>query len=273
MRHFAAVAAVCTATVRLAQSVDATSRSAILKAHNDYRSLVARGQLRGFPPAADMQELLWDDHPARVAQAHAELCQFAHDDANNRCTRRFDVAGQNIAISTSTGAGLAATDLRLVIWAKSRYVGCGFTYYHYAGGVGWPYKQLYTCKYGPSGNYRGKPVYQEGPCVSSWHQPQQRHWPLQRRDEKRPSLLPYLRPMWGTPSLGLAWLHEALCRTLHPPATTVPASRRGQPGQSSGPDPSTWQEKGAVCYSKFETPEQIQKQGAWRSTSEAGCTQ
>lgn len=49
-----------------------------------------------------------------------------------------------------------------VIWAKSRYVGCGYTYYHYTGGVGYPYKQLYTCNYGPSGNYRGKPVYQEG---------------------------------------------------------------------------------------------------------------
>ncbi|XP_077561574.1 scoloptoxin SSD976-like [Haemaphysalis longicornis] len=205
------------------RGVDATSRSAILKAHNDYRSQVARGQLRGFPPAADMQELLWDDHPARVREceavhvrsalsldeliscimdaklqkaAHAELCRLAHDDVANRCTRRFDVAGQNIAISTSTaplGApvwppqifdwfnesweypssrvkafqsgglrGRMVGHFTRVIWAKSRCVGCGFTYYPYAGGVGYPYKQLYTCNYGPPGNYRGKPVYQEG---------------------------------------------------------------------------------------------------------------
>ncbi|XP_077561579.1 scoloptoxin SSD43-like [Haemaphysalis longicornis] len=178
------------------RGVDAASRSAILKAHNDHRSQVALGNLAGFPPAADMQELLWDDGLAKGAQAHAELCQFAHDDTNNRCTRRFDVAGQNIAISTSTaplGApvwpppifdwfnesweypssrvkafqsgglrGGMIGHFTQVIWAKSRYVGCGYTYYHYTGGVGYPYKQLYTCNYGPSGNYRGKPVYQEG---------------------------------------------------------------------------------------------------------------
>ncbi|KAH9377376.1 CRISP/Allergen/PR-1-like [Haemaphysalis longicornis] len=40
----------------------------VLKMHNDFRSKVALGQLRGFRPAADMQELVWDDELAEVAQ-------------------------------------------------------------------------------------------------------------------------------------------------------------------------------------------------------------
>ncbi|XP_077561568.1 CRISP/Allergen/PR-1-like [Haemaphysalis longicornis] len=76
--------------------VDAAARSEILKVHNNYRSQVALGQLNGYPPAADMQELLWDDDLARVAQAWAEQCERKHDPGIDRCTRRFQAVGQNL---------------------------------------------------------------------------------------------------------------------------------------------------------------------------------
>ncbi|XP_054932969.1 CRISP/Allergen/PR-1-like [Dermacentor andersoni] len=48
--------------------VDDIQRSLILKLHNDYRSRIARGNVTGFKPAADMQELLWDSDLEYVAQ-------------------------------------------------------------------------------------------------------------------------------------------------------------------------------------------------------------
>lgn len=52
----------------VASGVSAAERTLILKIHNDFRSQVAQGRLPGFPAAADMQELLWDDEMADVAQ-------------------------------------------------------------------------------------------------------------------------------------------------------------------------------------------------------------
>lgn len=60
------------------RGVDASSRSAILKAHNDLRSQVALGNLPGFPAAADMQELLWDDGLAKGAQVYHRPLQLGY---------------------------------------------------------------------------------------------------------------------------------------------------------------------------------------------------
>ncbi|XP_077534501.1 scoloptoxin SSD976-like [Haemaphysalis longicornis] len=191
----------------ISRGVDAAARAHILKLHNHYRSLVAKGQLPGFAPAADMQELLWDDDLTEVAQAHAELCtdtqgtgRLKHD--NDRSTTTFPDVGQNLASSSSSvispldwddsvkrwfneykyyppnrvaafdqsGISNAIGHFTQVIWAKSRYVGCGYLQYYVPNSI---YKdvKLYTCNYGPAGNYQRRPLYQEGRTCSACPQP------------------------------------------------------------------------------------------------------
>ncbi|KAH7982486.1 hypothetical protein HPB52_005293 [Rhipicephalus sanguineus] len=58
-----------------------------LRRHNKLRSLIAMGRLKGFKPAANMYELVWDDELAEVAQALADQCgDMMHDNANGRFT-------------------------------------------------------------------------------------------------------------------------------------------------------------------------------------------
>ncbi|XP_077534507.1 venom allergen 5-like [Haemaphysalis longicornis] len=191
----------------ISRGVDAAARARILELHNDYRSLVAKGQLQGFPPAADLQELLWDEELAEVAQAHAELCtdtqgvgKLEHD--IDRSTTTFLKVGQNLAGSASSainpvdwddsvktwfneytnyppnrvaaydqsGISKAIGHFTQVIWERSRYVGCGYLQYYVPNSI---YKdvKLYTCNYGPAGNSLGLPVYQEGRTCSACPQP------------------------------------------------------------------------------------------------------
>ncbi|XP_050047308.2 uncharacterized protein [Dermacentor andersoni] len=184
--------------------VNSTERALILKLHNDFRGQTALGKLPGFSTAADMQELLWDDELEYVAQAHASLCttpdgDLKHDDVKSRFTSRFEKTGQNLAwIGRSNykeGAnwtwamdGWFTKEYPLypprgvvefapvknakighftqIIWAKTRYVGCGYVYYN-VDGARYPHMRQYTCNYGPSGNYKGKRIYQEGPTCSA----------------------------------------------------------------------------------------------------------
>ncbi|KAH6932401.1 hypothetical protein HPB50_005313 [Hyalomma asiaticum] len=186
--------------------VDAAQRALIVNRHNEHRSEVAQGRLRGFPAAADMQELLWDDEIAQVAQAHASLCTpptgdiLQHDKHEDRFTSQFQTTGQNLAwdgqsypvngpnwtfaidewyveykhypaqyVRQFPGAGRTAMPtghFTQVIWAKTRYIGCGYVYYTVPGAQ-FPYMRKYTCNYGPSGNYRRRSVYQEGATCSA----------------------------------------------------------------------------------------------------------
>jgi len=86
----------------LARGVTPQEIQEILEVHNRYRSQVALGlETRGKPGpqagAANMRELIWDAELAKVAQAHADQCRFAHDCTNCRKVERFDV-GQNLYI-------------------------------------------------------------------------------------------------------------------------------------------------------------------------------
>ncbi|XP_077534509.1 venom allergen 5-like [Haemaphysalis longicornis] len=176
----------------ISRGVDAAARARILELHNDYRSLVAKGQLQGFPPAADMQELLWDEELAEVAQAHAELCKHADvsrggtklagsassaispvdwDDSVKMWFNEYtDYPANRVASYDQSGISNAIGHFTQVIWAKSRYVGCGYLQYYVPNSI---YKdvKLYTCNYGPAGNSLGLPVYQEGLTCGACPQP------------------------------------------------------------------------------------------------------
>ncbi|XP_077484485.1 CRISP/Allergen/PR-1-like [Amblyomma americanum] len=181
-------------------------RLLILKTHNDYRSMVALGKLHGFPPAANMARLVWDEELASVAQAKAEQCTSAHgevnhDDWRDRFTTRFNGTGQNLAVR---GRNFPFTspdwpsrikewfieyedyplEQRLefrvpahskpmighftqLVWAKTSYVGCGFVEYSIIGAVKLTHMQLYVCNYAVMGNVFRRPLYQEGPACSA----------------------------------------------------------------------------------------------------------
>lgn len=53
----------------------------IVDTHNNFRNLIASGNETrlGFPSAANMLKMEWDNELAYVAQAHANQCKFEHD--------------------------------------------------------------------------------------------------------------------------------------------------------------------------------------------------
>ncbi|XP_054918087.2 venom allergen 5-like isoform X2 [Dermacentor andersoni] len=153
-----------------------------LRRHNKLRSLVAMGRLRGYKPAANMYELVWDDELAEVAQALADQCgDMMHDRADARFTRRFRLTGQNLASERRSNdvrkiGSLGFVDtwfkehrdyppyqvkhfepsfgrrptghFTQVIWADTRYLGCGFTMFRMKGDLSvMPYQKHYVCNY------------------------------------------------------------------------------------------------------------------------------
>ncbi|XP_049519748.1 adhesive plaque matrix protein-like [Dermacentor silvarum] len=54
-----------------------------------------------------------------------------------------------------------------VIWAKTRFVGCGYVYYNVDMKADFPHMKQYTCNYAPTGNYVGEPIYKQGPTCSA----------------------------------------------------------------------------------------------------------
>ncbi|KAH6932235.1 hypothetical protein HPB50_003759 [Hyalomma asiaticum] len=186
------------------KGVSRAERGLILKAHNYYRSMVATGKLDGFPPAANILHLLWNDELASVAQAKAEQCTdgrgtLRHDAPEDRFIAEFNNTGQNLAFRRSSmpfngtdwpaqikawfdgyihyspsdvNSFEAATDISAghftqIVWATVRYVGCGYVDYTVAGVTVMPHMQLYVCNYAGAGNVLTFPVYQAGDVCSA----------------------------------------------------------------------------------------------------------
>lgn len=134
----------------------------------------------------------WDPELARVAQRHADQCTFDHDCAECRSVDRWGV-GQNLYIYKQslrlpqTNWKRAVTDwydeVRLfnrkhvqpfqfraaighfsqLVWADTYKVGCGATSYR----EGKWFSTLYTCNYGPNGNFIRSKMYKQGRSCSA----------------------------------------------------------------------------------------------------------
>ncbi|KAH6919955.1 hypothetical protein HPB50_029057 [Hyalomma asiaticum] len=168
-----------------------------LQVHNHYRSQVAKGQLQYYPSATNMYELEWDDEMAAVAQAFAEQCDYSdHDRPEARTTSRFQSVGQSYgwaidarrqtdtegktwvddwfaeyvhynpnavaSFDTGTSRGVV-THFTQVIWAETRYIGCGFSNFQHGNG----HARIFVCNYAPAGNRGGKAIYLSGPTCSA----------------------------------------------------------------------------------------------------------
>ncbi|XP_049520634.1 CRISP/Allergen/PR-1-like [Dermacentor silvarum] len=186
------------------KGVSAAERQLILKAHNDYRSMVAMGKLKGFPQAANMRQLHWNEELASVAQAKAEQCTdgrgtLKHDSPEDRFIAQFNKTGQNLAFRRSNiafngtdwptqvkawfdgyshyspsnvnrfslSSESSAGHFTQVVWATVHYVGCGYVDYTVAGVSVMPHMQLYVCNYAGAGNVLTLPVYQAGDVCSA----------------------------------------------------------------------------------------------------------
>jgi len=180
----------------LRRGVSDQEREEILDAHNRFRAKIARGEeKRGKPgpqpPASNMRKMEWDEELATVAQRHADQCKFAHDCSDCRRVDRFGV-GQNLYIykqslrAPDTKWEKAVTDwydeVKLfsnkkvepfqfgsdighysqLIWAETYKVGCGATTYK----DGKWFATLYTCNYGPNGNFIRGQMYRQGRACS-----------------------------------------------------------------------------------------------------------
>jgi len=180
----------------LGRRVTEEEKRIILDTHNKYRALIASGgEKRGRPgpqpPAADMKQMVWDDELSLVAQAHADQCIFEHDCAACRKVERWGV-GQNLYIykqsirKADNDWEKAVTDwyeevtlfsnkqvepfkfsaaighYSQLVWADTDKVGCGITSYQ----DGKWFATLYTCNYGPNGNFIRGQMYEQGTACS-----------------------------------------------------------------------------------------------------------
>ncbi|XP_049520645.1 scoloptoxin SSD552-like [Dermacentor silvarum] len=175
---------------------DGDQQAAVVKAHNEYRSLVAKGELPDFESAADMYETTWDPDLAEVAQSYVEQCAPQKEVLQ---ARDFIEQGQNLCLQTLPGTANetgfeacvaawfsehAGCSKRIIesyrntsgrdeascehftqlVWSRSQYVGCGFALVESSDGVT---RNLYACNYDEPGNHPGTAVYVPGPACSS----------------------------------------------------------------------------------------------------------
>jgi len=180
----------------LKRGVNTIEKFKILKVHNKLRAKIANGEeKRGKPgpqpPASNMRKMEWDEELAKVAQRHADQCRFAHDCSDCRRVDRFGV-GQNLYIYKQslrlpkTNWDKAVTDwydevvdfsnkwvepfqfrsetghYSQNVWADTNKVGCGATSYK----DGKWFTTLYTCNYGPNGNFIRGAMYKQGEACS-----------------------------------------------------------------------------------------------------------
>lgn len=172
-------------------SITPEKRKEILNLHNLYRNNFAGGQ-KGWPSAANMRQMSWDDTLELVALRWAEQCKPDHDDC--RKTPEFEEVGQNYGMLATpnvnpdsskgtfegwiSGWSLANTTLVFaykpgdygrftqVVWATTFKLGCAQVQYsERENGIEWK-RTVLVCNYGPAGNMVTARIYEDGkPCT------------------------------------------------------------------------------------------------------------
>ncbi|XP_043921772.1 peptidase inhibitor 15 isoform X2 [Protopterus annectens] len=161
---------------------------AILDYHNQVRGKV-------FPPASNMEYMVWDENLAKIAEAWAATCIWDHGPSY---LLRF--LGQNLSVRTGRYQsilqlvkpwydevkdyafpypqecnprcplrcyGPMCTHYTQMVWATSNRIGCAINtcYNMNVWGVVWPRAVYLVCNYSPKGNWIGDAPYKVGvPC-------------------------------------------------------------------------------------------------------------
>lgn len=156
----------------------------IVLLHNQMRTMIMEGTLKGQPKGYNLTMLKWDDKLAEAAQKIANTGKYAHVDVKDS---RFPV-GQNLyrGMFTQKTSGpdwnravnswfdehkLYKFDTKYepnighytqLIWSDTKCVGCGYVHMD-SGDKKFIFQKLYVCNYGPAGNYIGKHPYATKP--------------------------------------------------------------------------------------------------------------
>ncbi|XP_075766043.1 peptidase inhibitor 16 [Pelodiscus sinensis] len=162
--------------VELSWALTEDDKRLIVEMHNNYRSQVS-------PPAADMLKMSWDPELEAFAKAYAAKCIWGHNKARGRrgenlfaITDEMDVEvameqwydeQEHYNLTTAKCAlGQMCGHYTQVVWASSKYIGCGTQFCKTLHGVEDPDLYLLVCNYSPPGNVRGRKPYKEGPACS-----------------------------------------------------------------------------------------------------------
>ncbi|EFO94663.1 hypothetical protein CRE_07823 [Caenorhabditis remanei] len=174
----------------------ATAQTAIVKAHNDLRSAIAKGTYDAAgtiePPAANMRKMKWDTTVAASAQKYANLCPDDHSG--------YPDLGENLYWSWSSSAptsldkfGVAASQsweqefqdygwysttldedtfnsgighATQMAWAETNLIGCGVKNCGRDASSSNMYKVAVVCQYKSAGNMIDGDIYQPGDTCS-----------------------------------------------------------------------------------------------------------
>merc|ERR1712002_237552 len=176
------------------QGITDEAKTILVETHNSLRRKVAKGQeSRGSsgpqPGAANMNELVWDDEVAKIAQMWADQCTFNHTEHDMLLDGMY--CGQNLAMAGGSRSKSSFLELRVqdwydevnyfpkegvkswpvsggsngeaighytqIVWGATTKLGCGYTR---------GYKEILVCNYCTGGNMIGAEVYKAGPAAS-----------------------------------------------------------------------------------------------------------
>ncbi|XP_030623872.1 peptidase inhibitor R3HDML [Chanos chanos] len=163
---------------RRKRHISSRDMTAILDYHNRVRSQV-------FPPAANMEYMVWDERLAKSAESWASQCIWDHGPPH---VMRY--MGQNLSINSGSYrsiielvrswhderhsfsypnrcTGSVCSHYTQMVWASSKRIGCAVNRCSnmYVFGSMWKQATLLVCNYSIKGNWVGEAPYKTGkPC-------------------------------------------------------------------------------------------------------------
>ncbi|KAI4876324.1 hypothetical protein NFI96_027858 [Prochilodus magdalenae] len=158
--------------------ISSRDMTALLDYHNRVRSQV-------FPPAANMEYMVWDERLAKSAESWASQCIWDHGPPHV-----MKYMGQNLSISSGRSrsvtelvrswyeerhsfsypnrcAGSVCTHYTQMVWASTNRIGCAINRCSnmFVFGSTWKQATLLVCNYSIKGNWVGEAPYKRGkPC-------------------------------------------------------------------------------------------------------------
>ncbi|XP_065168110.1 CRISP/Allergen/PR-1-like [Atheta coriaria] len=167
-----------------AWGIDEEGKRTVVDEHNRYRQMILDGTVPNQPKGRDVLLIEgFDDNLANEGRKVSKNCKMEHIIGSDD---RWSWVGQNLYISWSSenspGQDWAAAvnswysehknfiypdqstgvtgHYTQVIWHDSNTLGCDFIQYYDKNQPQYPYAKLYTCNYGPGGNWQGEAPYE-----------------------------------------------------------------------------------------------------------------
>jgi len=193
---------------------DDSEKTILVDKHNELRRRVAKGQEKKHakgtsgpqPPASNMNELVWDDEVAKMAQTWTDQCSATPHDTNRKMVKAGHptglYCGQNVYNSWSSDGPAKSKDLAhavqswynevqyfnesavdkffleggghtghighysQVVWADVSTIGCGYEY-RIDENFNNMYRETIICNYCKGGNELDKPMYKIGDAATA----------------------------------------------------------------------------------------------------------